>query len=191
MIAIRMGLNLTFKIDHKSRDTLDCRRSNLRRTEEWHETVERGCNGLLEIGGAFTQEQIDRLAYFWHQLKGCPAGRPIWQLGTDTVRRLGGDSLNNCWVVNVDEPISPFTFAFNQLMLGGGVGFNITPEAVFSLPPVKFAPVIERVESFDCDFVVPDNREGWVELLDRVLDAFFFTGKDVRYCTRGVRNKGP
>jgi hypothetical protein len=30
MIAIRMGLNLTFKIDHKSRDTLDCRRSNLR-----------------------------------------------------------------------------------------------------------------------------------------------------------------
>jgi ribonucleoside-triphosphate reductase (thioredoxin) len=160
------------------------------RTEDWHETVERGCNGLLEIGGAFSQDQIDRLAFFWHQLKGCPAGRPIWQLGTDTVRRLGGDSMNNCWVVNVDDPVDPFTFAFNQLMLGGGVGFNITPEAVYSLPPVKFAPAIERVDSFDCDFLVPDNREGWVELLDRVLRAFFFTGRPLRYCTKGVRDKG-
>ncbi len=30
-------------------------------TEEWWQTLERACNGLLEIGGAFTQDEIQRL----------------------------------------------------------------------------------------------------------------------------------
>lgn len=165
-------------------------RDDLGRKEEWHETVERGCNGILEIGGVFTGEQIEELAYYWHMLKGSPAGRPIWQLGTDTVRRVGGDSMQNCWHVAVNEPIDPFTFAFNQLMLGGGVGFNVLPEHVYALPPVKYAPTITRTDNFDCDYIVTDNREGWVELLRRVLEAFFFTGKPFAYNTRGVRSKG-
>lgn len=164
-------------------------RPDLGRTEEWHETVERGCNGLLEIGGAFTEEQINQFAFNWHQLKGCPAGRPIWQLGTETVRKLGGNSLCNCWHVGINS-LEAFTFAFNQLLLGGGVGFSVTPEVIFELPPVRFATTVERVDDFDCDFVVPDNREGWVELLRRTLDAFFVTGKPLRYDTRCIRPKG-
>jgi hypothetical protein len=160
------------------------------RLEDWHEVVERGCNGLLEIGGVFTQEQIEALAYYWHQLKGMPAGRPTWQLGTDTVRRIGGDSLNNCWCVAVNGPIDPFTFTFNELMLGGGVGFNIEPENVYEIPPVRYNPTIEHVDSFDCDLVVTDNREGWVELLRRILDGFFISGQSLRYCTKGLRAKG-
>lgn len=161
----------------------------LGRNEHWHDTVERCLNGLLDIGGVFDNEQIEELAYYWYNLKGMPAGRPLWQLGTETVRRLGGDSLQNCWHVACDEPIEPFCFAFNELMLGGGVGFNILPENVFAIPAVKFTPHIERVESFDCDFIVTDNREGWVELLRRVLHAYFYTGKMLRYCTRGIRGK--
>jgi ribonucleoside-triphosphate reductase len=162
----------------------------LGRTEEWHETIERGCNGILEIGGVFSHEQISDLAYYWYNLKACPAGRPIWQLGTETVRKVGGDSMQNCWHVAVDGPVDPFTFTFNQLMLGGGVGFSVLPEQVYSLPIVKFNPEIERVESFDCDYIVTDNREGWVRLLHKVLTAFFHTGKRVHYNTRGVREKG-
>ncbi len=160
------------------------------RTEEWHETVERGCNGLLEIGGVFTHEQIKDLAYYWYNLKGMPAGRPLWQLGTDTVRTVGGDSLQNCWHVAVDGPIDPFTFTFNQLMLGGGVGFSVDPEYVYALPVVKYAPTISRVDDYDCDYVVTDNRAGWVELLRRVLECFFYTGKDFRYDTRCIRPSG-
>lgn len=160
------------------------------RLEDWHETVERGCNGLLEIGGVFDIEQIEQLAYYWHQLKGCPAGRPIWQLGTDTVQRVGGDSLQNCWLVACNHPIDPFTFTFNELMLGGGVGFNIEPEYVYEIPAVRYAPRVENTNSFDCDYIVTDNREGWVELLSRVLSAFFITGRPLRYCTRGLRAKG-
>lgn len=159
------------------------------RIEDWHEVVERGCNGLLEIGAVYSQEQIEQFAYNWHQLKGCPAGRPIWQLGTDTVRRIGGDSLNNCWLVAVNDPIDPFTFTFNELMLGGGVGFNIEPEYVYEIPVVKNNPWIAHSDSFDCDFIVTDNREGWIELLRRVLHAFFFSGKGFTYTTRGLRAK--
>ena len=160
------------------------------RTEDWHESVERGCNGILEIGGVFDQTEIDQLAYYWYMLKGTPAGRPIWQLGTDTVRRVGGDSLQNCWHVAVNHPVDPFCFAFNQLMLGGGVGFNILPEYVYELPIVKHRVTIERVDDWDCDYIVTDNREGWVDLLRRVLEAFFFTGKNLRYDTRAIRAKG-
>lgn len=162
----------------------------LGRTEDWHETVERGCNGILEIGGVFDQNEIDQLAYYWYMLKGCPAGRPIWQLGTDTVRRIGGDSLQNCWHVAVNHPVDPFCFAFNQLMLGGGVGFNVMPEHVYELPIVKHCVKVTRVDDWDCDYIVSDNREGWVDLLRRILEAFFFTGNNLRYDTRCIRDKG-
>lgn len=160
------------------------------RTEDWHETVERCVNGLLEIGARFNQTQIEQLAYFWYMLKGSLAGRPTWQLGTNTVRRFGGDSLNNCWTVCINNPIDPFCFAFNELMLGGGVGFNIMPEHVYELPPVRFNVNITRIDSFDCDFVVPDNREGWIELLRRVLECFFYSGKNFSYNTLCIRDKG-
>jgi ribonucleoside-triphosphate reductase len=159
-------------------------------TEEWWQTIERCCNGLLDIGGAFSQDEIQRLFLYIFQLKCNFSGRALWQLGTPTVERLGGDSLQNCWHVVINDPIDPFTFAFNELMLGGGVGFNLQPEHVYELPPVRHVVKIERVDTYDCDFIVPDNREGWVELLERVLKAFFYTGRNFSYNTRAIRPKG-
>lgn len=159
-------------------------------TEEWHQTIERCVNGILDIGGVFTNEEAEKLYYYWFSLKGTLAGRPTWQLGTDTVRKVGGDSMQNCWHIAVDDPVDPFTFAFNELMLGGGVGFNVSPELVYGLPVVKYAPVISRVDDFDCDYIVTDNREGWVLLLEKVLKAHFFTGRPLRYDTRCVRARG-
>lgn len=161
----------------------------LGRTEEWHETCARVCRGLIEIGGAFTQPEIEQLYDHLFHLRGSTSGRALWQLGSETVRRVGADSLQNCWHVTVSD-LSAFTFTFNQLMLGGGVGYNITPEFVYELPKVKFDVVVERVDTPDCDFVVPDNREGWVELLERVLQSFFVTGKPMRYYTKCIREKG-
>lgn len=159
-------------------------------TEEWWQTVQRCCNGLLDIDGAFTQAEIQRLYHYVFNLKCNFSGRALWQLGTENVKRLGGDSLQNCWAVAVNDPIDPFTFTFNELMLGGGVGFNITPEYVYEMPIVKHSVSVERVESFDCDFIVPDNREGWVQLLECILKAFYFTGKNFQYCTKAIRERG-
>lgn len=159
-------------------------------TEEWHETCARVCNGLIEIGGLFTQNEVETLYDHLFHLRGMTSGRALWQLGTETIRRVGADSLQNCWHATCNN-LEAFCFAFNQLMLGGGVGFNILPEYVYELPLVKYDPVVERVETPDCDFIVPDNREGWVELLRRVLGAFFVEGgKPFRYSTQAVRAAG-
>ncbi len=159
-------------------------------TEEWYQTVERAVNGLLRLGGSFTEAEVCDIYDLVFNLKMCFSGRALWQLGTANMERIGADSLQNCWAVAVNEPIDPFCFTFNQLMLGGGVGFNITPEQVYSLPTVMFNPDIRQVDTYDCDFIVPDNREGWVKLLGRILKSFFYTGRRLHYCTKGVRGKG-
>ena len=161
----------------------------LGRTEEWNETCERVCNGLIEIGALFTDKELESLYDHLFNLRGFVSGRALWQLGTDTVRKVGADSLQNCWHVVVNNP-EAFCFTFNQLMLGGGVGFNVLPEHVYELPRVKHDVNIRRIDTPDCDFVVPDNREGWVELLRKVLDAFFVSGKDFTYNTSCIRAAG-
>lgn len=158
--------------------------------EEFIDTLRRGINGILEIGGAFTHDELETLAYYFYNLKCLPSGRGMWQLGMPTVKRIGGDSLQACWHVKMDDPIKPFCFTLEELMLGGGVGFNILPEVVYSMPPVKYSPIVTRTHEWDCDLIVTDNREGWVELLRKVLDAHFYTGKDVAYNTDCVRDKG-
>jgi len=161
-----------------------------KRTEEWFETVGRAVNGILKIGGKFTEEETKSLYDYVFNLKGSFSGRALWQLGTKTVDKIGGDSMMNCWCCNVNHPIDPFCFVFNELMLGGGVGYNIQAENVFEIPKVKHDVNIVRLDEKDVDFVVPDNREGWVELLRKVLNSFFFTGKSFSYSTICIRGKG-
>ena len=162
------------------------------RTEEYHETVERivkACNKQLKVG--FTKEENKRLEEILLTLKGTVAGRFLWQLGTKTVDKLGLLSLQNCAFTVVDEPIKPFTWAFDALMLGSGVGYNIQREYVYELPKVRGRNIrIERQDSNDADFIVPDSREGWVELLRRTLDAHFNTGRGFTYSTVCIRGKG-
>lgn len=160
-------------------------------TEEWEDTVNRvvkACNE--QLGCNFNQSEQEDLKEIMMELKGTVAGRFLWQLGTDTVDKLGLPSLQNCAFVVVDEEIRPFTWAFEMLMLGSGVGFNIQQCNVESLnrpyPNVK----IERVDRNDADFIVPDSREGWVELLKRVLEASFKTGKGFTFATHLIRSKG-
>lgn len=160
------------------------------RTEEWDETVGRVVNGLLDVGGAFTQDEAETLFHYIFNLKCSPGGRHLWQLGTKVIQRVGADSLQNCWQVAIDDPIEPFCFAFNELMLGGGVGFNIMPQHVYAMPEVKYDVDIIRRDDNDVDFIVPDNREGWVELLRRILTAFFYTGRSMTYSTACIRARG-
>lgn len=161
------------------------------RSEEWEETVDRvikACNE--QLGCDFKEFEQDDLKDMMMNLKGTVAGRFLWQLGTATVDRLGLPSLQNCSFVVVDTPIRPFTWAFEMLMLGSGVGFNIQREHVYQLPKVKAKVDIVRKDANDADFIVPDSREGWVELLDRVLRASFETGEGFCFATHLIRPKG-
>lgn len=163
-------------------------------TEEWSDTVNRVVAAANDqLGCGFTEEEQHRLRYYMTKLKGTVAGRFLWQLGTPTIERLGLPSLQNCAFVAVDNPVRPFTWAMDMLMLGSGVGFSIQKEHVSKLPPVKknfVGPV--RHDSADADFIVPDTREGWVYLLERTLEAAFARKKSesFTYSTQLIRGKG-
>lgn len=165
-------------------------------TEEFPDTVERvikACDKQLNCG--FTAEEEQRLREYLLGLKGSVAGRFWWQLGTDTVDKLGLSSLQNCAFRTVDKPVEPFTWAMDMLMLGSGVGYNIQKENVNKLPPVNadFKCPIRVVDS-GADFIVPDSREGWVALLGKTLKAAFLahsSGKQTfTYSTQLIRSKG-
>jgi ribonucleoside-triphosphate reductase len=161
------------------------------KTEEWHDTIDRvvdACRTQLEVG--FTKTEEDSLRRIMANLKGTVAGRFLWQLGTKTVDKLGLPSLQNCAFVVCDEPIRPFTWAFEMLMLGSGVGFNIQREHVYQIPKVLKKVKVERMDVNDADFIVPDSREGWVELMRRVLEASFVTGQGFTYACHLIRSKG-
>ena len=91
------------------------------KTEEFWQTVEREISAYdRQLKLSFTEEEKNRYRYLRHNLKISPAGRFMWQLGTKTVDKLGLPSLQNCAFVVVDDPIRPFTWAFEMLMLGSG-----------------------------------------------------------------------
>jgi len=163
-------------------------------TEEFTDTVERVIKAANDqLGCNFDVAEQERLRKYLLELKGTVAGRFLWQMGTDTVGRLGLASLQNCAFTVIDQPVRPFTWAMDLLMLGSGVGYNIQRQYVDKLPPVNddfTAPT--RVNTADADFIVPDSREGWVKLLGKTLKAAFLADSKptFSYSTILVRGRG-
>lgn len=161
------------------------------KTEEFWQVIQRELDASdkqLKVG--FTEAEKLRYATTRLQLKWSVAGRFMWQLGTKTVDKLGLPSLQNCAFTVVNEPIRPFTWAMDMLMLGSGVGYNIQREYVYQIPKVKRKIKIERVDNESADFIVPDTREGWVKLLAKTLKAHFYSGEGFTYSTQLIRGKG-
>lgn len=162
------------------------------KTEEFIDTVNRVTEGAIkQLKVPFSDEEQQRFKEIMLTLKGTVAGRFFWQLGTKTVDKLGLPSLQNCAFTVIDHPIEPFTWAFDMLMLGSGVGYNIQREFVYKLPKVLKKKIkIKRLDENDADYIVPDSREGWVKLLGKVLKAYFYGGEGFTYSTLCIRGKG-
>lgn len=160
-------------------------------TEEFPDTIERELVGIeKQLKLQFTDEEKDYYRFLRLSLKGSVAGRFMWQLGTKTVDKLGLASLQNCSFVVINDPIRPFTWAMDMLMLGSGVGYSIKKEHVYTLPKVKSKINIVRQDDSSADFIVPDSREGWVKLLGKVLKSHFYSGEGFSYSTVLIRGKG-
>lgn len=302
--------------------------------ESWEETINRvitGCDTQLKMN--LTSVEKQQLFDILFNLKCSVSGRMLWQLNTKTVDTLGLPSLQNCAFTIVDEPVTPFVWTMNMLMLGCvpantpvcteagvkpikdikigdrvwsfnvkenkkelnlvsslhfpvipkdmniklkakygslttskthpvlvfrngswgyveagkvvkgdviqkyedgnaytqdrveeieenldidenwrditvennnnyytgegsyycshncGIGFRILPEDVEKLPVVKYA-VNTRRDTNDADFIVPDSREGWIQLLGKVLKSHFYSGKSFTYSCLLLRSKG-
>ena len=162
---------------------------NSERNETWVETLSRVINGAVEIGVLFTQEEAESLFDHMFNLRCSVAGRSLWQLGTPLVQKFSGTSLNNCFFTNI-EKIEDFELLFDYLMLGGGVGFSVERSKIHDLPKVKQVSYIKSERSNDADFIIPDSRQGWRELLHKVLESYFVTGKSFTYSTILIREFG-
>ena len=148
-----------------------------------------------------------------------PSGRNLWISGTDYQKRTG-DSLNNCWFIAIrpqeygdshivptyidkrEKAVSmPFSFLFDQLMKGGGVGFSVVNSNIKQIPKVdnkidltvvinkssKSHDASIKVGAVDKDewekqnpdhddiiyYRLPDTREGWVLANARLIDMHF------------------
>lgn len=158
-------------------------------SETWIETISRCINGAQGIGADYTKEETERLFDYIFNLKCSFAGRMLWMLGTEHVRRWGANALINCHYTSISE-YEDFCFLFENLMMGGGVGFSVRREDVHELPKVKENIKVTHKNTNDADFIVPDSREGWVHLLRQVLKSYFRSGKSFSYSTILVRGYG-
>lgn len=168
------------------------------RTEEWWETVRRVVEGTYSI----QKEHCERLRLPWNHnkaqksaqemytimwdMKFLPPGRGLWMMGTDFVGIKGSAALNNCSFVSTKEInidfAEPFCFLMDMSMLGVGVGGD-----------TKGADTVRVKEPRrgDFTFVVEDSREGWVELVRTVLNAYAGKGSIPGYIDYSqVRPKG-
>jgi len=159
------------------------------RSETWVETIKRIIDGAIEIGVPFTQAEAETLFDHMFNLRCSVSGRALWQLGTPLVKKFSGTSLNNCFFTNI-EKIEDFELLFDYLMLGGGVGFSVERSKIHDLPKVKKVDYITAEKTNDADFIVPDSRQGWRELLHKVLESYFVTGKPFTYSTLLIREFG-
>lgn len=136
-----------------------------------------------------SEEEISRLRYFAGERKAFPGGRGLWFSGAPMHEKLGGSGCTNCWALTA-ESYPNFVHAADLLMLGGGVGMSVEHRFVSKLPKVKKSVIIEHKDTKDADFIVPDSREGWCELIRRVLESYFETGRSFTYSTICVRGYG-
>lgn len=160
-----------------------------RRKEYYAETVRDCILGAQDLGADYSTDEAKRLFKYMWEFKCLYAGRMLWQLGTETVKKIGMNSLLNCWHVVIKD-INSILFLFDNLMLGGGVGFSLRHEDIYKLPPIKKGVKIELKNTKDADFIVPDSREGWVKLIKKVLTSYFVTGKSFTYSTILIRGYG-
>lgn len=154
------------------------------RTEEWWETIRRVVEGTYSI----QKTHCKRLKLPWHDnkaqksaqemyslmfdMKFLPPGRGLWMMGTKYLEERGTSApLYNCSFIstkslNIDFA-EPFIFLMDMSMLGVGVGFDTK-----GANTVK----IKEPHSDKSIFKVEDTREGWVSLIEKILNAYVHKG---------------
>lgn len=152
------------------------------RTEEYWETVRRVVEGTFSIqknhckrhhvswDDRKAQRTAKRMFELMWDFKFLPPGRGLWAMGTSYVQERGGACLNNCaFVSTIDldkDAVKPFLFLMDMSMVGVGVGFDTS-----GADTCEITPPTGTVE-----VVVEDSREGWVDALRILLEAYTKSG---------------
>jgi len=148
--------------------------------EQWWETVQRVVEGTYSMQKRWilahhlgwdsahaqqsAQEMYDRM---WN-MKFLPPGRGLWAMGSPLTEERGlFAALNNCAFVSTEnlaaDFAAPFLFLMEASMLGIGVGFDTKGAGQVTITPPHEGEIA---------YTIPDTREGWVESVRLVLNAY-------------------
>jgi len=151
------------------------------RNEQWWETIKRVVEGVYNT----QKDHCEKLRLPWKPWKAqksaqimydkifnfkfSPAGRGLWMMGTEFIKEKSAAALMNCAFVSSEDidvrGTFMFTWAMDLLMLGVGVGFDTKGANKIIIKSPK--------QNGGLTYQIPDTREGWVESVGMILDAFF------------------
>ncbi len=169
-------------------------------TEEWWQTCRRVIEGMfmmqkrhcVEIGVPWNDTKAQATAKVAYDrlftLKWTPPGRGLWMMGTDFVENKTAAGLFNCAFRSTKDLATKggylFQWMMDALMVGIGVGFDTlgagtmviqSPGSMHPTPEPVDGRVNEYVQLDGCWYcIVDDSREGWVESVRILLNAYYF-----------------
>ena len=166
--------------------------------EEFWETCRRVVEGTYRIQQRHCQlyhlhfdlDKAQRSARKMYDLmwnfKFLPPGRGLWAMGSPAMEKVGSTALLNCAFIStktVDQDFSgPFVYLMDMSMLGVGVGGDCRGRGKITLQEPRLSTDTHVVE---------DSREGWVEAVKRVLDAYAGIGSlPTKWDYSQIRPKG-
>lgn len=142
--------------------------------ESWGETVIRVVEGTigaylthykrngLTINYKWLDEFTEKMAKSFFYRRWSPPGRGLYAMGTNHTRNNGNAALNNCYACETKNLVLAASWAMDQLMCGGGVGFDCSWDGLYQIP--------NKEDYFI--FVIPDTRQGWVAALELLLRSY-------------------
>ena len=142
--------------------------------ELWHDTVTRVTEGILSIRkDHFLKSRLAWSDDAWQpfarkfsdamfKMHFLPPGRGLWAAGSSFMYERGSAALYNCGACTSKDLIEGVTWTFSALMYGAGIGGDTAWEGNAVTP--------NKTDSFA--YVIPDSREGWVESLKLLLQAY-------------------
>ena len=170
------------------------------KNERWWETVQRVVEGTYSMQKNWIEShqlgwnawQAQRSAQEMYervfQMKFLPPGRGLWAMGTSITEERGlYAALNNCAFVSTstikEDYSKPFCFLMDASMLGVGVGFDVKGAGEIIVKGINR----DRVEEI---YMIPDTREGWVESLRLLLEAYFHGLPPIEFDYNQIRDAG-
>ncbi|MDX1279338.1 hypothetical protein [Oceanihabitans sediminis] len=154
------------------------------KTEEYWQTCKRVVEGVFTIQRRHcyknklpwshrkAQTSAQKMFELMWEFKFTPPGRGLWMMGTDYVYKRGGAALNNCGFTSTEnistDFAEPFCFLMDMSMLGVGIGGDCKGAGKLTIKEPKLGK--------GWKYYVEDSREGWVDLLRTVLNAYAWKG---------------
>ena len=185
-------------------------------TEEWWQTCRRVIEGMftmqkrhcVQAGLPWNNAKAQRTAQLAYDrlftLKWTPPGRGLWMMGTDFVENRTGAGLFNCAFRSTKDIREKggylFQWMMDALMVGIGVGFDtlgagtmkiLEPGSKFPTPeqPPEQHNTYHRING-EWTCIIADSREGWVESVRVLLNAFYLGYELPRFCYDEIRPAG-